>query len=195
MSQKGTPSTIAAEEACQVKITRLSPLEPRLLRASPDLERFAKHLTTLKEPVGLFLRHWSQIKMGAFSVNHHRGPVIVRRWSLSGRETYSQLPVTQGYCLCFTFQHSRFMPGRISLVCFSLYDEGRFSKFNLRFNMQWTALFPFGGPAHKALQLGDEAYLKRKLASRALRISDTTANGDTLLHVCMFIFTWCSSDI
>ncbi|KAF2789214.1 ankyrin, partial [Melanomma pulvis-pyrius CBS 109.77] len=56
------------------------------------------------------------------------------------------------------------------------------SKFSLRFTMQWTALFPFGGPDHKAIQLGDEAYLQRKLASRALRVSDTTANGDTLLH-------------
>ncbi len=195
MSQKGTPSTIAAENACQVKITRLSPLETKPLTSSPDLERFAKHLRTLKDPVGLLLRHWSQVNIGTFSVNHHRGPVIIRRWSLSGRETYSQLPVTQGYCFCFTFQHSRFMPSRISLVCFSFYDEAYFSKFSLRFNMQWTALFPFGGPDHKAIQLGDEAYLQRKLASRALRVSDTTANGDTLLHVSISISPRCSSNI
>jgi hypothetical protein len=146
-------------------------------------EKLSKYLSELIEPVGLCHHYWNRVGAGALVASYVSGPVIVRKWSLYGREVFVRVPVSSGYAVQFAIQCSRLLRGKISITCFCLYDGEVVPKLSIRWNLHWVGLFSFGSPVHKAIQRGDVTYLRHQLSSRRLGISDVTVMGDTLLHV------------
>ena len=155
-------------------------LERRELYSS---QRLITYLSTVVDPVGMCLQHWSQISLGSFTVSCASGAAIVRTWSASGKEVYKRVSKARGYAVDVTLQNSRVIPGRFSISLTGLRPESHIAKITLHSNIQWVGLFDFGGRHHKAIERGDDSYLREVLTSRALRIHDSTDNGDTLLHV------------
>lgn len=154
------------------------------------LDRFAKYLSTLMEPVGFAPQHWMAIRMGTLIVEGSSGYLISRQYSPKGRVIYQALRASEGYGLNLVAQTSWLLRDRVTFLLLATYTAKSTLKLSLRCSLQWVRLFDLDGPHREAVKRGDKDYLIRHLSSRKLGLSDVSIHGDTLLHVGLLGCVW-----
>ncbi|KAF2477457.1 ankyrin [Lindgomyces ingoldianus] len=146
---------------------------------SNQLERY---LSKLVDPIDLRVDRFCEIGGSLIAANFRAGHVITRRWSAQGQETYNVLSAQSGYSISFMVQPTR-IKLRLSIATFFLYQFAQWSDVSLRFQLRVSSLMTIDHPAYLAAVCGDWLTLRKLLTKSDVRVTDQTANGDTLLHI------------
>ncbi|KAF2808391.1 ankyrin [Mytilinidion resinicola] len=146
-------------------------------------KRLSIYLSSISEPVGFRVQRWRTFGGGLLSADLRTGPVIVRCWSENGQDIYKLLPSREAFCFSFQIRLVQIVPSKVLISISALYK----ASFPFRTRFQWdlsiSAMLHTDSCAYLASKRGDWLLLRQLLADGKVRISDTTAHGDTLLHI------------
>ena len=151
--------------------------------------RLCRYLSSYIDPIDLKVYYCHEYEGDIVRIWARGGRVIVREWSLKGREIFRLLPIQEGFCFSFTFQLAAIIHKRISIVIFGFRQPLNWTTFTARYNLTVSSLILFDSAAYAAAQQGNWIILRQLLEKGNLRLSDKTENGDTLLHVCNCIYS------
>jgi ankyrin repeat protein len=146
-------------------------------------KRQAAVLSRMSEPVGMILVHRYHRDLAVVGFKLNGGRVILKRWSKTGEESKSTLPRSEGYSCSLVFMSPRITRWSL-VVSFSMYQAPTWpSSWNSRWNFRFRRTIPDGSSCYEAIKRGDLRTLQHHLSSGELRLTDSTSDGQSLLHV------------
>jgi hypothetical protein len=146
-------------------------------------KRQAAILSRMSEPVGMILVHRYHRDLAVVGFKLNGGRVILKRWSKTGEELKSTLPLSEGYSCSLVFMSPRMTRWSL-VVSFSVYRAPVWpSSWNSCWNFRFRRTIPRISSCHQAITRGDLRTLQHQLSSGELRLTDTTCYGWSLLHV------------
>ena len=151
---------------------------------TPLPKALSVYLSQRLDPVGLKVQRWVTISLREWSADLRVGPAIVRCWSENGKAIYKTVSRRKGICLSSTVRAHCLFSRRITLMISGIV---RVPKLCITCSLTVCGMLQITSPAYAACHKGDWRLLRKLLGNGKVKITDTTAYGDTLLHVCAFL--------